>query len=84
MTKIVKTFPGMVIYDERKDFIQFKDITDNAKEDLDKIYHLLNGNQPKYNSDNEVVWEEPDKDDLKPFNKFGVQLIMNVLSFYLN
>ena len=56
----------------------------DLKEDLDKIYHLLNGHQPKYTTDGEVEWVESEDTDLRPFNKFGVQLIMNVLSFYLN
>ena len=55
----------------------------DLKEDLDKIYHLLNGHQPTYH-EGEVVWEQPDNDDLRPFNKYGVQILMTRMSFYLN
>lgn len=56
----------------------------DLKEDLDKIYHLLNGDQPKYSETEGLTWREPEDDDLKPFNEFGVQLLMQIISFYLN
>ena len=37
MTKVVRYFPGMIIYEERKNKVHFKDMTNNSKEDLDKI-----------------------------------------------
>jgi hypothetical protein len=56
----------------------------DLKEDLDKMYHLLSGHQPKELEDGSVVYAEPENPDLKPFNEFGVQTILNILSFYLN
>ena len=56
----------------------------DLKEDLDKIYHLLNGNQLSYGADGQMSWKESPDDDLKPFNKFGVQVLMQIISSYLN
>lgn len=56
----------------------------DLKEDLDKIYHLLKGHQVKQDEQGNTIYVEPTDDRLKPFNEFGVQLIMNVISFYLN
>ena len=56
----------------------------DLKEDLDRIYHLLRGDQIKEDSEGNVVYVEPENADLKPFNEFGVQMIMNIMSFYLN
>ncbi len=41
MSKIVKYFPGMIIYEERKNKVRFKDITHGAQEDVDKILNRL-------------------------------------------
>ena len=56
----------------------------DLKEDLDKIYHLLKGHIIKEDDDGNVKYVEPEDDNLKPFNEHGVQMIMNILSFYLN
>lgn len=53
-------------------------------EDLDRIYHLLKGSQIEIDSNGNVNYVEPKHDKDKPFNEHGVQLIMNVVSFYLN
>jgi len=56
----------------------------DLREDLDKIYHLLKGHVLKEDDQGNTVYVDPPTDDLKPFNEFGTQLIMNIMSFYLN
>lgn len=56
----------------------------DLKEDLDRIYHLLKGHQVKEDDDGNIRYVDPPDDALKPFNEFGVQIIMNIMSFYLN
>lgn len=56
----------------------------DMREDLDRLYHLLKGDILKEDADGEVDYAEPENPDLKPFNEFGVQLLMNIMSFYLN
>jgi len=44
LTKLVKHFPGMMIYDERKNMVKFKDIVDNPQDDvaviLSRIFNM--------------------------------------------
>lgn len=56
----------------------------DLKEDMERIYHLLRGDQITEDADGNVVYTEAKDDDLKSFNEFGVQLIMNIMAFYLN
>lgn len=56
----------------------------DLKEDIDKIYHLLKGDIVSRDDKDNIVYIEPDNDDEKPFNEFGVKSIMNIMSFYLN
>lgn len=56
----------------------------DLKEDLDRLYHLLNGHTVKEDHQGNITYEDPKDSNLKPFNEFGVQLIMNIMSFYLN
>ena len=56
----------------------------DLREDLDRIYHLLRGDIIREDEKGNMIHVAPDNDDLRPFNEFGVQMIMNVLSFYLN
>lgn len=56
----------------------------DLREDLDRIYHLLNGHVIKEDEKGNQYYAEPDDLRLKPFNEFGVQSIMNIMSFYLN
>jgi hypothetical protein len=54
-------------------------------EDLDRIYHLLKGHQLKYDERTRQYYHKaPDDPNLVPFNEYGVQLIMNIIEFYLN
>ena len=50
---------------------------------LERIEHLLRGDVLK-EVDGNLIYTEPDNNDLKLMNDYGVQLIMNLLSFYLN
>lgn len=56
----------------------------DLKEDLDRIYHLLRGHRVQEDADGNITYVEPSDDNLKPFNEFGVQLLMNIMAFYLN
>lgn len=56
----------------------------DLREDLDRIYHLLKGHVIKEDEQGNIIYVEPPTDDLKPFNEFGTQIIMNIMSFYLN
>lgn len=57
----------------------------DLKEDMDRIYHLLKGESVGIDKETgSVGYVEPSDPNLKPFNEFGVQLIMNIMSFYLN
>lgn len=53
-------------------------------EDLERIYHLLKGHVIVVGADNELEYQEPKDESMKPFNDKGVQLLMNILRFYLN
>lgn len=55
----------------------------DLKEDLDRIYHLLKGHEIRHDGD-QIIYVEPTDPKLRPFNEFGVQLLMNIMSFYLN
>jgi len=56
----------------------------DLREELDRIYHLLRGHQIKEDEKGNIVYVEPEDESLRPFNEYGVQLIMNIMSFYLN
>lgn len=52
---------------------------------LDKAYHLLSGHEVKFNKETKSeYWAEPTDDRLKTFSIYGVKLIMNLLSMYIN
>ncbi len=55
----------------------------DLREDLDRLYHLLKGDILK-EVDGEIDYVEPKDPNNKPFNEFGVQLLMNIMMFYLN
>lgn len=56
----------------------------DLKEELERIDHLLRGHILKRDKDGNEVYMEPEDNTLKPFNDFGVQLLLNIISFYLN
>jgi len=56
----------------------------DISEDLDRIYHLLKGDIIEIDSEGNIIYKEQPNPDLRPFNHHGVQLIMNIMSFYLN
>lgn len=51
---------------------------------LERIEHLLKGDLIKEDVDGNIVYTTPQDKTLIVFNDYGVQLIMNVISFYLN
>jgi hypothetical protein len=56
----------------------------DLREELERIDHLLRGHQLKYDTDGSLRWVEATDDSMKPFNDKGVQIIMNIIQFYLN
>lgn len=56
----------------------------DLKEDLERLYHLLKGDVLKEDKEGNVLYTPPDNPDLRPLNEFGVQIIMNIMQFYLN
>ncbi len=51
---------------------------------LERIEHLLKGDQIKEDGEGNMVYQTPTETKLIILNDYGVQLIMNVISFYLN
>lgn len=51
---------------------------------LEKIEHLLRGDVIKTDKEGNLFYATSTDKDLKLLNEYGVQLIMNVISFYLN
>lgn len=56
----------------------------DIKSELDYIYHLLRGDIIKEDEHGNRRFVEAEEEDSKPFNEFGTQIIMNILSFYLS
>lgn len=56
----------------------------DLNEDLERVDHLLRGHSLKYNDEGVLVWKEAEGDVLKPFNEYGVDMLMKIISFYLN
>lgn len=56
----------------------------DLREILDRIYHLLKGHQIKEDEQGNVIYAEPKDSNMIIFNDFGVDLLMNIMSFYLN
>lgn len=50
---------------------------------LERIDHLLRGHKLKFKEGN-LIWTEPDDDEEKIFNDYGVNEILRILSMYLN
>ena len=51
---------------------------------LERIEHLLKGDIIKDDGEGNITYEIPEDESLVILNNYGVQLIMNVISFYLN
>lgn len=51
---------------------------------LERVENLLRGKILKVDGEGQFFYEDPTDESLKPFNEFGVQFIMNFISFYLN
>lgn len=56
----------------------------SVDEELDKIHHLLSGDHLGANQEGSIVWLKPDDDREKIFSTYGVNQIMNLISFYIN
>lgn len=59
----------------------------DPKEILEDAYHFLSAHEVKVKEDQDGVkeyWAEPEDDRLKIFSVYGVKLIMNLLSMYIN
>lgn len=51
---------------------------------LERIEHLLKGDVLEEDSEGNLKYESPKDTDLIVLNDYGVKLIMNIISFYLN
>ncbi len=51
---------------------------------LERIEHLLRGDIVEEDAEGNIVYKTPEDTDLIVLNDYGVKLIMNVISFYLN
>lgn len=51
---------------------------------LEKIEHLLRGDVVKQNKEGDLYYSSAPDPNLKTLNEYGVQLIINAISFYLN
>ncbi len=51
---------------------------------LERIDHLLRGHILKTDEKGNQRWVETKDDNLKPFNEYGVQMLMNIMTFMLN
>ena len=51
---------------------------------LERIEHLLKGEQLEEDGEGNLKFKPPKDKDLIVLNEYGVQLIMNIVSFYLN
>lgn len=81
MSNTLQSHMGMFNTQEQENLIRYQlDLND----ELDRIYHLLKGDKLTYDDQDRLIYKEQDNADLKPLNEFGVQMIMNVLAFYLN
>lgn len=56
----------------------------DLNEDLERVDHLLRGHVLKHNKEGDLVWQDAPNDKLRPFNEFGVDMLMKIISFYLN
>ncbi len=56
----------------------------DLQKDLDDIYHLLRGHQISTDEEGNTIYVEPTDPNLCILNEFGVQLIMNIIKFYIN
>jgi len=61
--------------------IEFQLELDNI---LERIEHLLKGDILSTDNDGNVVYKQMENKDDKVFNDYGVQFLMNIMSFYLN
>jgi len=77
----LQTQMGLLGGEEHDNLIKFQL---DLKEDMDRLYHLLKGDRIGYDDNGDIVYLPQEDPDLIPFSEFGVQLIMNVMSFYLN
>ena len=53
-------------------------------EELEKIEHLLRGHIIKRDEQGIQYWDEPEDDNFKPLNDYGVRILMKTISMYLS
>ncbi len=66
---------------QQENLIVFQLELDNI---MERIEHLLKGNILKEDEAGNITYDAPEDTTLIVLNDYGVQLIMNVISFYLN
>lgn len=71
------------MFQDQKERTLIQDQLDLAPE-LERIEHLLRGHVIRKDEHGNEEWTEPESDDFKILNEYGVHLIMNIISFYIN
>ncbi len=56
----------------------------DLNEELERVEHLLKGDMIKRKENGDEYWAEQEIDAYRPFNAHGVQLLMGIITFYLN
>ncbi len=56
----------------------------DLNEELERVEHLLKGDVIKRKENGDEYWAQNENDNHKPFNDHGVQLLMGIITFYLN
>jgi hypothetical protein len=79
----LNTAIGSNIYNQAQDnnLIVFQLELDNI---LERIEHLLRGDIVSEDKEGNIKFKKPENKDLIVLNEYGVQLILNIISFYLN
>lgn len=79
----LSNFAGNTVFSQSQDnnLIVWQLELDNI---LERIEHLLKGDIVKEDAEGNIVYTQPQDKGLIILNDYGVQLIMNIISFYLN
>lgn len=75
--------PNMSMFNGQSDENMLKWQLDMS-EDLDRIYHLLKASKIEVDAEGNIQYKENKDKSMQMFNDHGVQILMNILAFYLN
>ena len=71
------------MYQDTKEKTMIQDQLDLSPE-LERIEHLLRGQVIVKDKQGNTTWEDSEDDRFRVLNEYGVHLIMNAISFYIN